>query len=161
MCRQSDLPRREASSACVRLWVWKPRQPDQNTAAVCIGCHNRCQRPLQCSLGRKLNFGQIRQPPPPPPTPLQPAPPPQDQQLNIHTTNLERLQNALVTVPLGTLFRPQHTGTPVFGKTPRPGYFQRLTPVERTVVRVVIGVVVGLALALVAYPLVRLYTDLW
>ena len=80
------------------------------------------------------NIGRIQQPsppPPPPPVPDRPAPIPLQGRLNIQTTNLERLRNALVTIPLGTIFHPQHTGSQVFGQVPRPTRFQRLTQVER------------------------------
>ena len=105
------------------------------------------------------NIGRIQQPSPLPsplpPVPDRPAPTPLHGWLNIQTTDLKRLRNAVVTIPLGTLFQPQYMGPPVFGLTPRATWFQQ------TAVRVVISVLLCFALALVAYPLVRIYTDLW
>ena len=65
--------------------------------------------------------------------------------------NLEQLRNSTVTVSLETIFHPNLS---VFAQK---SWLQRLSREERRFLRVALGTVAALALALVSYPVVRLY----
>ena len=79
-------------------------------------------------------------------------------QITKEMRNPERLGGAPVTVPLGTLFAPPYlTARPVFA---RVGLFGNLTVFERVLLDLFAGLVLLIALALLCYPMLRLYASL-
>ena len=71
---------------------------------------------------------------------------------------LEELRSAPVTVPLGSFVAPaHHLSPPVFGSS---RFIDRLTRVESVVLGVLAILFIFLALALLLYPIIRLYLSL-